>query len=73
MVLNARTFGNKPEKRKIIAMANDSTSFDSLEGKIWYDGKMMPWKDADVHVLTHGLHYGSCVFEGERSYAGEIF
>ena len=73
MVLNARTFGAKPEKRKIITMASDSTSFDSLEGKIWYDGKMMPWKDADVHVLTHGLHYGSCVFEGERSYAGEIF
>lgn len=54
-------------------MATDSTSFDSLEGQIWYDGKMMPWGDADVHVLTHGLHYGSCVFEGERSYAGNIF
>ncbi len=54
-------------------MATDSTSFDSLEGQIWYDGKMMPWRDADVHVLTHGLHYGSCVFEGERSYASNIF
>ena len=54
-------------------MATDSTSFDSLEGEIWYDGNMMPWQDADVHVLTHGLHYGSCVFEGERSYAGNIF
>ena len=54
-------------------MATSGTSFDSLEGQIWYDGKLVPWQDADVHVLTHGLHYGSCVFEGERSYGGNIF
>jgi len=54
-------------------MATNSTPFDKLDGQIWYDGKMVPWQDADVHVLTHGLHYGSCVFEGERSYSGNIF
>jgi len=54
-------------------MATNSTPFDKLDGQIWYDGKMVPWQDADVHVLTHGLHYGSCVFEGERSYGGNIF
>ncbi|MEK9753693.1 MAG: branched-chain amino acid aminotransferase [Rhodospirillaceae bacterium] len=54
-------------------MATSGTSFDSLEGQIWYDGKLVPWKDANVHVLTHGLHYASCVFEGERSYGGKIF
>lgn len=46
---------------------------DQREGWIWYDGKMVPWKDANVHVLTHGLHYASCVFEGQRAYGGEIF
>jgi branched-chain amino acid aminotransferase len=54
-------------------MAAPGTSFDSLEGQIWYDGKLVPWKNANVHVLTHGLHYASCVFEGERSYGGKIF
>ena len=54
-------------------MATNSTPFDRLDGQIWYDDKMVPWQDADVHVLTHGLHYGSCVFEGERSYSGNIF
>ena len=48
-------------------------SYDRLEGFIWYDGKLVPWADANVHVLTHGLHYGSCVFEGERAYGGQIF
>lgn len=47
--------------------------FDKRSGFIWYDGAMVPWSDAKVHVLTHGLHYGSCVFEGERAYGGEIF
>lgn len=47
--------------------------FDQREGKIWYDGKLVDWKDAKLHVLTHGLHYGSCVFEGERVYEGEVF
>ena len=48
-------------------------SFDKIDGVIWYDGKLVPWGDANVHVLTHGLHYASAVFEGERAYGGEIF
>ena len=47
--------------------------FDDRDGQIWFDGKLVPWRDAKVHVLTHGLHYGSCVFEGERVYGGTIF
>ena len=47
--------------------------YDKREGKIWFNGDIIDWKDAKVHVLTHGLHYGSCVFEGERVYNGEIF
>lgn len=49
------------------------SNFADLEGLIWYNGDMVPWREADVHVLTHGLHYASCVFEGERVYEGEIF
>ena len=48
-------------------------SFDQRDGFIWMDGAMVPWKDAKLHVLSHGLHYGSCVFEGERAYGGKIF
>src|SRR5919205_1842779 len=47
--------------------------FDQRDGWIWYDGQLVPWKNAKLHVLSHGLHYASCVFEGERAYAGEIF
>jgi branched-chain amino acid aminotransferase len=47
--------------------------FDQRDGWIWYDGGLVPWADAKLHVLSHGLHYGSCVFEGERAYGGEIF
>lgn len=47
--------------------------FDDRDGKIWQNGKLVEWRDAKVHVLSHGLHYGSCVFEGERCYGGEIF
>ncbi|HET8726109.1 MAG TPA: branched-chain amino acid aminotransferase [Alphaproteobacteria bacterium] len=47
--------------------------FDDRDGLIWQDGRMVPWRDAKVHVLTHGLHYGSCVFEGERVYGGQVF
>ena len=46
---------------------------DQREGWIWFDGELKPWKDVKVHVLTHGLHYASSVFEGERAYGGEIF
>jgi len=47
--------------------------FDDRDGTIWYDGKLVPWRDAKLHVLTHGLHYASAVFEGERCYSGNIF
>ncbi len=47
--------------------------FDQRDGSLWYDGKMVPWRDAKTHVLTHGLHYASCVFEGERIYSGRIY
>ncbi len=47
--------------------------FDDRDGVIWMDGRIIPWREAKVHVLTHGLHYGSCVFEGERAYGGVIF
>jgi branched-chain amino acid aminotransferase len=48
-------------------------SFDNIDGVIWFDGKLVPWRDANIHILTHGLHYASCVFEGERAYGGEVF
>jgi branched-chain amino acid aminotransferase len=48
-------------------------SFDKFDGVIWYDGKLVAWSDATLHVLSHGLHYASAVFEGERCYGGEIF
>ncbi|MFN3351391.1 branched-chain amino acid aminotransferase [Pseudorhodoplanes sp.] len=50
-----------------------SVPFDQLPGMIWFDGKLVPGPEARIHVLTHGLHYASAVFEGERAYGGEIF
>ena len=50
-----------------------SVPFDQLEGFIWMNGEFVNWADAKIHVLTHGLHYASAVFEGERAYGGEIF
>jgi len=47
--------------------------FDDRDGFIWYDGEMLPWREAKLHVLSHGLHCGGCVFEGERLYNGRIF
>jgi branched-chain amino acid aminotransferase len=47
--------------------------FDQREGFIWFNGTFVPWGDARLHVLSHALHYASCVFEGERAYGGEIF
>ena len=47
--------------------------YDDRDGWIWLDGKFTPWRDAKIHVLTHSLHYGACVFEGERAYDGAVF
>ncbi|HPQ50112.1 MAG: branched-chain amino acid aminotransferase [Alphaproteobacteria bacterium] len=47
--------------------------FDDRDGFIWFDGQLVPWRDAKIHVITHGLHYGSAIFEGERAYEGTIF
>ena len=51
----------------------DQPTFDDRDGQIWFDGQLVPWREAEVHVLTHALHYASSVFEGQRAYAGEIF
>ncbi len=51
----------------------DLLPFDQREGFIWYNGKFVEWKEAKIHVLNHGLHYASCVFEGERIYNKKIF
>ncbi|TMV10827.1 branched-chain amino acid aminotransferase [Arenibacterium halophilum] len=48
-------------------------AYDDRDGKIWLDGKMVDWRDANVHILSHALHYASSVFEGERCYNGKIF
>ena len=48
-------------------------AFDDRDGSIWFDGELVAWRDARVHVLTHAMHYGSAVFEGERAYGGAIF
>ncbi len=51
----------------------ENVPYDKRQGKIWYNGKNIDWKDANLHILSHGLHYASCVFEGERVYEGTIF
>ncbi len=48
-------------------------AFSDRDGLIWIDGKILPWREANIHILTHGLHYASAVFEGERCYSGNIF
>jgi branched-chain amino acid aminotransferase len=48
-------------------------AYDDRDGMIWMDGKLVPWRDANVHILSHALHYASSVFEGERCYSGKIF
>jgi len=47
--------------------------YDKRSGKIWYNNELVDWADAKIHILNHGLHYASCVFEGERVYGGSIF
>jgi branched-chain amino acid aminotransferase len=66
-----RIAGRDEETRGAEDMA--ATPFDQRDGFIWFDGKLVPWRDANIHVLTHGLHYASAVFEGERAYGGEIY
>jgi branched-chain amino acid aminotransferase len=51
----------------------EQRTFDDRDGWIWLDGKLVPWREAEIHVLTHGLHYASSVFEGQRAYNGVIF
>jgi branched-chain amino acid aminotransferase len=51
----------------------DIVPYHDRDGFIWKDGKLVPWREANIHILTHALHYGSAVFEGERAYGGEIF
>ena len=65
--------GSTPPLRKAKEEFMAAQSYDRLEGVIWYDGKLVPWNEANLHVLSHGLHYASCVFEGERAYGGQIF
>jgi branched-chain amino acid aminotransferase len=54
-------------------MAESLIPFDDRDGAVWFNGKIIPWRDATVHFLSHGLHYASAVFEGERAYGGHIF
>ena len=51
----------------------ESIPYDKRSGKIWFNGAPIDWSEVKIHVLSHGLHYASCVFEGERVYDGEIF
>ena len=51
----------------------ETVPYDKRSGKLWFNGSAINWADAKIHVLSHGLHYASCVFEGERVYDGEIF
>ncbi len=60
-------------KKSIYLHKMESIPYDKRSGKIWFNGQTIDWKDANIHVLNHGLHYASCVFEEERVYDGEIF
>ena len=51
----------------------EQRTFDDRDGWIWFDGKLVPWREANVHILTHAMHYASSVFEGQRAYGGVIF
>ena len=51
----------------------ETIPYDMRSGKIWFNGNLVDWQETKVDVLNHGLHYASCVFEGERVYDGEIF
>ena len=62
-----------PTRRPSVSAMADLIPYDDRDGDIWYNGALVPWRDAKLHVLSHGLHYASCVFEGERVYDGRIF
>jgi branched-chain amino acid aminotransferase len=62
-----------PARRRAAGRKSMGVSFDKIDGVIWYDGKLVPWGEANLHVLSHGLHYASAVFEGERAYGGRVF
>lgn len=68
-ITNRRARPGSDEWESIMA----GVPMDQREGWIWFDGEMVAWKDAKLHVLTHGLHYASSVFEGQRAYGGEVF
>jgi branched-chain amino acid aminotransferase len=63
------SLSNNPAENSIMALV----PFDDRDGWIWWNGSLVPWRDARLHVLSHGLHYASAVFEGERAYHGNIF
>ena len=77
LIRGGNRFSEKIMRKAKICEAKEeimaAQSYDRLEGVIWYDGKLVPWADANLHVLSHGLHYASAVFEGERAYGGAIF
>ncbi len=69
------TFSNSYPRKGGTAGANQMSliPFDDRDGMIWLNGDLVPWRETRLHVLSHGLHYASCVFEGERVYDGSIF
>ncbi len=62
-----------PKRGPMDAGKASMLNFDDQDGKIWFDGALRDWRGCNLHVLSHGLHYASCVFEGERVYAGRVF
>ncbi len=62
-----------PRAANRIRTDGSNRTYHDRDGFIWLDGKLVPWREANIHILTHALHYGSGVFEGERAYGGEIF
>src|SRR5262245_51428645 len=59
--------------RRLPGRSTMGVSFDQFDGVIWHNGRLVPASEATVPVLTHGLHYASVVFEGERAYCGTVF
>src|SRR3954470_14154801 len=62
-----------PRLRRSLPVSSAGLPLDDRDGVIWYNGKLVPWRDAKVHVLVHSLHYGNAVFEGARIYNGKVF